>query len=278
VDNGILVKMELAIDLGAPRRIVFIDDEDKTTTIPAPTGQVTSRGASDPNPLSIPSATISHLPPLILDLRLPANYPLDAPPTLLSAYFTHSWLSSNLLAVLLNKFHALWVEQKNIGEGVLWRIAESIVTADFLEEPLRLIDADGRLSITHASPSLVRHHILSYDASVNDSSFAVTTFRCAICFEDRKGRACIRLACDHVYCKDCLRDGWGLAVREGDYSAVRCPDPDCVAKIFLSGKEDRKRGDGDTGEEDVRRVLTENEVARWKWLRVQRDIARGMRL
>ena len=265
--------MELDIDLGAPRRVVFIDN--KTTSTPASTSQVPSRDVSDPGSPGGLEATINHLPPLILDLRLPANYPLNPPPVFLSAYFTHSWLSPNLLVILLNKFHALWVEQKSIGEGVLWRIAESIVTADFLGELFQLVDADSRLSIVHVSPSLIRHQLLSYDASVNDASFAITTFRCAICFEDRKGKACIRLACNHIYCKDCLRDGWGLAVREGDYSAVRCPAPDCVVKTSPRAKEEGERGDGEIGEEDVRRVLTEREVTRWKWLRVQRDIARG---
>ena len=267
--------MELAIDLGGPRRVEFIDDG--TASASASTGPATSRTASDPNSQKTLGVTISHLPPLILDLRLPPNYPLTSPPVFLSAYFTHSWLAPSLLSALLNKFHSLWVEQRDLGEGVLWRIAESIVTAHFLGEPLHLIGADGRLCITHAAPSIIRHQLLTYDASMNDASFAITTFRCVICFEDRKGTACIRLACDHVFCKDCLRNGWSLAVREGDCSAVRCPDPDCVAKASQRDNENGESHGDEAGEEDVRRVLTEQEVARWKWLRVQRDIARGKR-
>jgi len=266
--------MELAIDLGGPRRVLFIDDGTTSAPASASVGVAHPETPPQASPPKTLEATISYLPPFILDLCLPATYPLTSPPAFLSAYFTHSWLSPSLLAILLGRFHALWAEQKDLGEGVLWRIAESIVTAHFLEEPLHLIDADDGLSITHPAPSLIRHQLLSYDASMNDASFAITSFRCVICFENRKGSACIRLACDHVFCKNCLRDGWGLAVREGDCSAVRCPDPDCVAKTSQRGNVGES-GSGEAGEEDVRRVLTEQEVARWKWLRVQRDIARG---
>jgi len=271
-DGSILIKLELPVNLSGPRRVVFIDDG--TTSTSALTDPATFQDAPYLKLPSIPEATISHLPPLILDLRLPENYPLLSPPRILSAYFTHSWLPPNLLAVLLNRFHAFWVEQKTLGEGVLWRIVESIVTADFLEEPLRLIDVDGRLSICHAAPSLILHQLLSYDALMNDASFAATSFRCTICFEDRKGTACIRLACDHVFCQECLKDAWSFAVREGECSAVRCPDTGCVAKSSRRVKEEGGDGDGEAKEEDVGRVLTEREVVRWKWLRVQRDIAR----
>lgn len=272
------MKMILAIDLGGPKGITLVDDGTTSRTVP--NGSTSSRPSQ--RQASAEDFTLNHLPPLIVDLRLPSDYPLLSPPTILSAYFTHSWLSPSLLSTLLQSFHSMWIEQRGLGEGVLWRITESIVTASFLDTPLNIVSpSGGHLHIPHAAPLILRPQLLAYDASMNDASFAVTAFRCAICFEDRRGSACIRLACEHVFCNDCLRDTWGLAVREGDCKSVRCPDPDCVAKTSQRAKREASTQStalvnaGDAAEEDVRRILSEHEVKRWKWLKEKRDIDRG---
>jgi E3 ubiquitin-protein ligase RNF14 len=65
-------------------------------------------------------------------------------------------------------------------------------------------------------------------------------------------------------------------VREGDCSQVRCPDEKCIAKKPSLGQNgDPKTEDKEAREEDIRRVLSEDEVKRWKWLRAKRDIDRG---
>ena len=54
-----------------------------------------------------------------------------------------------------------------------------------------------------------------------------------------------------------------MCIREGSVSRVGCPDPECV-----------KNGD-EASEEDVRRVVSEDEVRRWKWLLVKRVVEKG---
>ena len=54
-----------------------------------------------------------------------------------------------------------------------------------------------------------------------------------------------------------------MCIREGDVGRVGCPDPGCV-------KEHRE-----ATEEEVRRVVTEEEVLRWKWLRMKRALEKG---
>jgi E3 ubiquitin-protein ligase RNF14 len=72
----------------------------------------------------------------------------------------------------------------------------------------------------------------------------------------------VRLACSHIFCRSCLSDFWGSCITEGDIGRVGCPDPLCVK----AGHE--------AGEEDIIRVIDEEEVKRWKWLRVKRALER----
>ena len=78
-----------------------------------------------------------------------------------------------------------------------------------------------------------------------------------------KGSRCLLLNCGHTFCGACLRYGWSLYVAEGDITRVGCLDSQCVK----DGQE--------ATEEEVRRVVTEEEVRRWKWLREKQATERG---
>jgi len=79
-----------------------------------------------------------------------------------------------------------------------------------------------------------------------------------VCFETLKGSRCLQLLCGHIFCRACLRDGWSLYIGEGYVARVGCLDPQCV-----------KDEQGAT-EDEVRRVVTEEEVRRWRWLKEKR--------
>ena len=71
------------------------------------------------------------------------------------------------------------------------------------------------------------------------------------------------LVCGHVFCRPCLEDYWKLFIKEGDVARVGCPDPACVKQ----GRESH--------EEEVRRVVSEDEASRWRWLREKRVLDQG---
>jgi E3 ubiquitin-protein ligase RNF14 len=57
-----------------------------------------------------------------------------------------------------------------------------------------------------------------------------------------------------------------MCVAEGDVTKVSCPGVECV----------KAKGDaGDIGEDVIRRVLTDEQVARWKWLRIKHAAEKG---
>ena len=112
--------------------------------------------------------------------------------------------------------------------------------------------------IPHPAPRLLSALLVSSDTNIQQSRFSETSYSCGICLTSIKGARCLRLACSHVFCRSCLEDFWKLCIKEGDVTRVGCPDPTCV-------KEARE-----ASEEEVRRVVTEEEVQRWKWLRQKR--------
>lgn len=100
----------------------------------------------------------------------------------------------------------------------------------------------------------------SHSLTALNSQFAISTYTCSVCFESRKGARCLQLACSHIFCRGCLEDFWKLFIQEGDVGKVGCPDPECVK----AGRE--------AGEEEVARIVTPEELVRWKWLRKKKAL------
>jgi E3 ubiquitin-protein ligase RNF14 len=117
--------------------------------------------------------------------------------------------------------------------------------------------------IPHAAPQLLLPFLSAHESRSRSSKFNQTSHSCGVCFETRKGSRCLQLFCGHVFCRDCLKDGWSLYIAEGDVARVGCLDPQCVK----DGKE--------AIEDEVRRIATEGEVRRWKWLREKKAAERG---
>ncbi len=117
--------------------------------------------------------------------------------------------------------------------------------------------------IPHATPQLLLPFLTAYESKSQLSKFNLASHSCNVCFETVKGSRCLQLNCGHVFCRACLRDGWSLYIAEGDITRVGCLDPQCVK----DGQE--------ATEDEVRRVVTEEEVRRWKWLREKKATERG---
>ena len=117
--------------------------------------------------------------------------------------------------------------------------------------------------IPHPAPRILLPQLIAYDKTRQQLHFAETSYNCAICLSTIKGAKCILLSCSHVFCRPCLQDFWKLCIAEGDIGRVGCPDQRCV-KVGREANED-----------EVRRVVTEEEVRRWKWLRQKRLMEKG---
>ena len=222
---------------------------------------------------------LTALPPILLDVSLPQAYPYVTP-QIRTVHATHSWLPQ-VGTALRDHLARKWES----GEGVLYTWVEWVRTGEFLDD-LRLTEAtDGQrtirsvllrilafipkfisceFSISHPTPGLLHPILENYDKSTQAARFSQNSYECQVCLTSIKGARCIMLECEHVFCRSCLEDFWKLCIKEGDVRRVGCPDPSCV-------KEQRE-----ATEEEVRRVVTEEEVLRWRWLRTKRALEKGM--
>ncbi|KAI0085624.1 RWD-domain-containing protein [Irpex rosettiformis] len=239
-----VIKLEIPVELSQPTRILVVPED-----APGGPSNAANQAQNINEPLSLGS-----LPPLLLEIILPPLYPLHLPPTILSVHATHSWFDSKT-AQLSQRLVGLW----QAGEGSLYTWIEWIRSADFLDDiGLIVIDGEKCIRIPHPAPQLLSPLLIASDAETQRLRFSETSYSCEICLTSIKGARCLRLACSHVFCRSCLEDFWKLCIKEGDVAHVGCPDPACV-------KEARE-----ASEEEVRRVVTEEEVQRWRWLRQKR--------
>ncbi|KAI0762769.1 RWD-domain-containing protein [Fomes fomentarius] len=210
-------------------------------------------GPSNARPFSL-----SALPPLLLEVFLPPSYPFTAP-QVRNIHATYSWFpvrGTALLDCLLRRWEK--------GQGVLYIWVDWIRSGEFLEE-LGLLSTDkGQriIRLTHPTPDSLLPLLEKYDRTTQATRFSQNSYECEVCLTSIKGARCMLLSCSHVFCKSCLEDFWKLCIKEGDIGRVGCPDPGCV-------KERRE-----ANEEEVRRVVTEAELLRWKWLRTKRALER----
>ncbi|KAI0690685.1 RWD-domain-containing protein [Cytidiella melzeri] len=241
--NGGVIKLEIPVELPQPTEVIITAEGD-----PQPRLQVQKEA-------NIPAIFLNALPPLLLEIILPPLYPLHLPPVILSVHATHSWLTPKTVD-LQQRLIKLW--QK--GEGALYGWIEWFRSAEFLDAVGLAGDAgSGKcIRLTHASPQLLLPLLIAHDADMQQSRFCEMSYSCEICLTSIKGARCLRLSCAHVFCRSCLGDFWALSIKEGDVGKVGCPDPSCVKRAQ------------EASEEEVRRVVTEEEVQRWQWLRHKR--------
>lgn len=237
------LKLEIPIEFDHGRKVHIVQRNHDSS-------ESTSDGPSNN---SIEVVEVSTLPPLLVNISLPTTYPAQAPPNIISIRAAHLWIPR--IGILNDILTGLWQP----GDGVLYNLVEHIRTGEFLEA-LDLVNKDGEIEIVHANPPILASLLSAHDLSSKSSQFAQNSYPCSICLTSLKGSRCLQLACQHIFCRPCLQDFWGLCIEEGDVGRVGCPDPECV-------KEKRE-----AVEEEVARVVTDKEVARWRWLREKRSI------
>ncbi|OWF45776.1 E3 ubiquitin-protein ligase RNF14-like [Mizuhopecten yessoensis] len=186
---------------------------------------------------------VKFLPPVILNFQLPADYPSCSPPQ-----FTLSckWLNRKQLTALCHKLDEIWEENKGNEILFMWTSFLAEETMEFLgvESTIDLTNAFDSRKGSDTEPRAIQDIgsrdrlipvVLDYDKQEKQCQFEKTMFQCKVCFSDRPGSSCIKfLDCDHVYCKDCMKDYFTVQIGEGNVTALSCPDEKCESQAHPS--------------------------------------------
>ena len=228
--DGFKATLELAVTPAKPLLVRFVPllDPDRSQ---ATYSEATQNGAAHVEH----DVELTHLPPIILNLSLPSQYPATAAPDVhLSAQ--HAWLPKEKLAELAHEAENLWEEYGHC------QILFSYI--DHLQQAAdRGFDLDQSPQGCLVLPIAAEEVLRSFDSTTKQAIFDAGTYDCGICLEPKKGTKCYQLKkCAHVFCRSCLQEFYDNAITEGDVSSVRCLAPDCgLSQGTPAAKRKRKR-------------------------------------
>lgn len=121
----------------------------------------------------------------------------------------------------------------------------------------------NRLSILHPAPMTLAKALIDNETDTQAQRFSLESYQCSICLEYTKGFKCLKLSCGDTFCRTCLENFWQMLIKEGDVAKVGCPSEQCV------------KAKNEASEEEVARVVSEEELRRWHWLKGKLLIERG---
>ncbi|XP_075712664.1 E3 ubiquitin-protein ligase RNF14-like [Rhinoderma darwinii] len=199
--------------------------------------------------------TVSFLPPIILNFELPPGYPSTAPPN-----FTLSckWLSPPQLSLLCQHLDDLWEENRGCVVLFPWIqfIKEETLGYLNIKSPYEIDVSSNGLQTWMQSPektpgdgfssergsfdrraiqdvqsvSALVKYILDFSETQQKKVFDGKPFLCNICFMEKLGGECTHFKdCQHVYCKNCLKDYFEIQIKDGQVHALNCPEPKCTS-------------------------------------------------
>lgn len=215
--------------------------------------------------------TVSHLPPLNLEIELPEGYPSDKPPNFILTT-TPSWLPSSVMTKLLDDGRALWEE---CGKDLV--VFSYIDHLQQLSETVFGIDdgTDGGVRL----PLELKVPILDFTSKAERAEFEQGTFECGVCLEPKKGANCHRLLhCAHVFCVPCLQDFYNTCITEGDVDGVKCLAPDCSKEQQAPespriSEKTRKKKDRTLSPSELLEIpLTQETVQRYVFLKRKKKL------
>ncbi|XP_029527653.1 E3 ubiquitin-protein ligase RNF14-like [Oncorhynchus nerka] len=210
---------------------------------------------------------VSFLPPLVLNFELPADYPSSSSPVYT---LSSKWLSRDQMTSLCKRLDELWGE--NQGCVVLYTWIQFLKEEAFafldVKSPLEVVKAGKALvdskgskaavkragtiigeedkleSLLELDPRAVlvvdpRTHILpqllDFDEAQRQKVFDGKAFCCSICFMEKLGSSCLCFKeCQHVYCKACMTEYFGIQIRDGNVQCLNCPEPKCTSLAMPS--------------------------------------------
>lgn len=94
-------------------------------------------------------------------------------------------------------------------------------------------NCDPRVIQQVTSVSQLFRSLVDYDKQRGQEIFQRSVSQCAICFVEKSGRACMRFTeCDHVFCRDCVREYFKVQIQDGNMKGLNCPEPDCETQAY----------------------------------------------
>ncbi|KAF7161212.1 hypothetical protein CNMCM6106_008538 [Aspergillus hiratsukae] len=165
--------------------------------------------------------TLSHLPPLSLEIDLPEGYPSEKAP-IFRLETNPPWLPHSIISRLTDDGKRLWEE-----------CGRDLVVYTYIDHLQQLAETAFSVSDTADQevplPRDIKIALLDYNNKAEREQFEQETFECGVCLEPKKGSVCHRLlSCSHVFCVPCLQDFFNSCITEGDVDSVKCLSPDCA--------------------------------------------------
>ncbi|EAW08722.1 RBR-type E3 ubiquitin transferase [Aspergillus clavatus NRRL 1] len=202
--------------------------------------------------------TLSHLPPLSLEIDLPEGYPSQNPPRF-KLDTNPPWLPSSINSRLVEDGKRLWEE-----------CGKDQVVFTYIDHLQQLADsAFGISDIADHEVQLPRDlkiALLDFNNKAEREKFEQETFECGVCLEPKKGSVCHRLlSCGHVFCVPCLQNFYNSCITEGDVDSVKCLAPNCAkgkddAPGPNSGGKKRKKHDRTLNPSELLQIPLEQET------------------
>lgn len=72
--------------------------------------------------------------------------------------------------------------------------------------------------------------LLDFDEAQRQKVFDSKVFGCGICFSEKLGSDCVLFKeCQHVYCRDCVREFFQIQIKDGKVQCLTCPESKCTS-------------------------------------------------
>ncbi|PWY78713.1 RING finger protein [Aspergillus eucalypticola CBS 122712] len=272
--------LTLPVKPSAPLRVCF--QQQSETEFPAVLTPPTSVDANDPGfsfktgdhnsaILNRDIHTLSHLPPLCLEIELPQGYPTEEAP-IFRLETSPPWLPPSILLGLLDDGKRLWEE-----------CGKDLVIYTYIDHLQQLGEsAFGVGDISGGEVQLPRElkiALLDFNNKAERERFEEETFECGVCLEPKKGTICHRLVlCGHVFCVPCLQDFYNTCITEGDVEGVKCLAPGCGKEPNSASSTDarpkkRKKQDRTLSPSELLQIPLEQEtVQRYVFLKRKKKL------
>jgi E3 ubiquitin-protein ligase RNF14 len=162
--------------------------------------------------------SVAILSPIQIIFYFPENYPSNSPPEI---SLHCNWLSAEHLRLISNELTSRFEPDNEILFN--WISVISLETFEILKLDKNEINLEESFQDSVA----ILKHLAEYNQEKENQNF----YPCQICLDTVVGADCMRLMCENIFCKNCLKEYFKINIREGNVENIKCPDPTCGEKI-----------------------------------------------